>query len=251
MRLYCDSLRRDIAGAVLGAAALLTPVTATAQPPLTIPPFQQQSGCFDGESVVNAQTLVAFGGAPLSGYTWALSNLSAFPAGTTVEPLTGIFRGTGGAVAPGTHAFNMTVSDGSRQTSGDFTFVVEQGDPVFGCGAAIFQQSVLANINLPDATPGAGYGAGLFVTLGAGVLGATTPLSWSLAGGSLPPGLVIDQAKGVVRGTVFSSGANQTYRFKIAVRDNNDRLAILSEWRGVSLVHHRRRRRWGAAGRGR
>ncbi|MCH8941930.1 MAG: T9SS type A sorting domain-containing protein [Bacteroidetes bacterium] len=122
----------------------------------------------------------------------------------------------------------MTVSDGLTTASEDIRFTIEEPSPTFGCGAAFFQQSSLPAIPLPDATAASGYGASLFVTLGGGVEEATLPLSWSLssADNTLPPGLVIDATRGVVRGTPFSNTAGQTYSFTIEVRDANNRIAI-------------------------
>ena len=88
-------------------------------PPLTIPLGQGLSGCVDPSGgTVNATTLVAFGGAPLSGYTWTLANLSAFPPGTTVDPLTGVFHGSGGTILTGTYNFSMDVTDGNSTATG-------------------------------------------------------------------------------------------------------------------------------------
>jgi len=207
-------------------------------PKLSIPSGQSAEGCldiYDASSVVTAVTLVAWGGAPLSGYTWTLSNLSTFPAGTTVDPLTGILHASGGKLVPGTHSFNMTVSDGSTTASGTFAFTVETASsdpsviPPGFCSAGVFEQSSLPTIDLPDAKAGAGYGAGLFVSIGGGSQTGTLPLTWSLAPGeSLPSGLVIDASRGVVRGTPFSNTAGQTFSFKISVKDNTGKTASCS-----------------------
>ncbi len=163
---------------------------------------------------VDSETLGAYGGAPLSGYTWTVDNLSALPAGTTVDPLTGIFHSSGGIIVHGNHTFTMEVSDGSRTATGTFIFKVDTYEN-FG-PLAVFQQPALSSIPLPDAHTGYGYGASLWA-LGEGEL----PWSWYLATGELPPGLVIDEANGIVRGEPFSSAAGNTYDFTITVRDKN------------------------------
>jgi hypothetical protein len=192
--------------------------------PLGFPPGQSLMGDVqynsDGgtNSGVVAATLIAWGGAPLSGYTWTLASLSAFPAGTTVDPLTGIFHSNGGTLVPGTHMFRMVVSDGSRTASCEFAFTVDVIQPDGPFPDILFQQGDFS-MTLPDAKAGSGYGAGLYVTVGDGPEGGKLPLHWSLASGSIPPGLVIDAAKGVIRGTPFSSAAGLTYTFSVLVTD--------------------------------
>jgi hypothetical protein len=145
--------------------------------------------------VVNAQPLLAYGGAPLSGYTWTLAPGSTFPPGTTVVPLTGVFKGSGGTVVPGTYFFDMVVSDGSRTATRTFQFNVETASGGSLCGKALFQQSVLSSINLPHAKAGRPYGCSLMVW------GGTPPYTWSLGPGeSLPGGLVVVGAGRVVAG---------------------------------------------------
>ncbi|MEJ2104898.1 MAG: Ig domain-containing protein [Ignavibacteriaceae bacterium] len=169
---------------------------------------------------VNNETLLARGGSPLSGYSWSVDNLSAMPAGTIVNPLTGIFQSSGGTLVAGTHKFTMKVSDGSKTATGNFTFVMNEYQ---GFGPlAVFQQPMgMFNIYLPDANTGSGYGASLWA-LGDGEL----PWSWYLGSGELPPGLTIDQANGVVRGTPNSSAAGNSYTFTVTVKDKNGETAI-------------------------
>jgi hypothetical protein len=194
-------------------------------PPLLIPVPDQQglSGSLNaacpGGAVVTTQTLIAWGGSPASGYTWTLSSGSSFPAGTTVDPLTGIFHGTGGALVEGTHSFGMTVSDGSTTANGTFTFVAGF-DNSGVCGSAVFEQSHLDQFTLPDAAAGSGYGAALYAD-GDGAL----PWTWSLATGTLPAGLVVDQSRGVVRGTPASSAAGQTFSFTANLVDHGGHAA--------------------------
>ncbi len=127
---------------------------------------------------VTNKTLLAYGGAPLSGYAWSLAGEPTFPAGTTVNALTGIFNSNGGMIIAGTHKFKMTVSDGSITSTGTFTFVVKTYN---GCGPiAVFQQPAVLSIKLPDATVGQGYGSSLWA-LGdkngkvASIVGGTSP----------------------------------------------------------------------------
>jgi hypothetical protein len=177
---------------------------------------------------VDTQSLRAYGGAPLSGYTWSVASLSALPAGTTVDPLTGMFKSNGAALMPGTFTFDMVVSDGSKTATGSFSFTVQKGEfaPV-----EVFEQPALVTIPLPDAKTGKGYGASLWAA-GQGEL----PWTWSLATGELPQGLAIDPIKGVIRGTPFSSAAGKTYEFTINVVDKTGQAAILPAQRAPVYV---------------
>ena len=169
--------------------------------------------------VVN-ETMLARGGAPLSGYTWSVANLSAMPPGTIVNSLSGIFHSNGGILVKGTHKFKMTVSDGSSTATAEFTLIVEEYN---GFGPlAVFQQPLgVHNIYLPDANTGYGYGASLWA-LGDGEM----PWSWYLESGNLPDGLVIDQANGVIRGTPHSSAAGKKYTFTIKVKAKDGEEAL-------------------------
>ena len=136
-------LRKSIGRSLLLLLAFLAfPHLLAAYPQLTIPfPGQQlapgtiSTGDANGNplnppvSYVTPQTLFAWGGAPISGYTWTLATGSTFPPGTTVAPLTGIFQSNGSPLIAGTYSFIMTVSDGSTTANGTFSYTVEISNP--------------------------------------------------------------------------------------------------------------------------
>ncbi|HAV92012.1 TPA: hypothetical protein DCW38_02390 [candidate division WOR-3 bacterium] len=157
------------------------------------------------------QKMVAYGGGPLSGYTWSVSNLSSLPVGTTFDPLTGIFKAQGGQIMEGSHEFEMTVSDGSRTASATFVFEVESYSVT--SPFPIFQQPLgVDEIDLPEAHSDFDYGADL-QAFGDGPL----PWSWYLDTGELPPGMVIDQSTGTVRGKPMADAVGNTYSFTVKV----------------------------------
>jgi hypothetical protein len=119
--------------------------------------------------------------------------------------------GAGIVIVPGTHTFKMVVSDGSKTATGTFSLVVNTGAIL---AAAAFQKSLAADIPLPDAKTGMGYGVSLWA-IGSGAL----PWTWSIMSGELPPGLKINPASGVIYGTPLSSAAGNTYKFRISVKD--------------------------------
>jgi len=160
---------------------------------------------------VCTQKMIAYGGGPLSGYTWSVSNLSSLPAGTTFDPLTGIFKAQGGQIIEGTHEFEMTVTDGLKTASGKFIFQVESYSVT--CPFPVFEQPLgVYEIDLPDAHSSYDYGAGL-QAFGDGPL----PWSWYLDTGSLPSGMVIDQATGIVRGKPYLDDVGKTFSFTVKV----------------------------------
>jgi len=119
----------------------------------------------------------------------------------------------------------MQASDGSRTGTGRFTLVVTEessapvnGTPVPACPAVIFAQPNARTIILPGARQGVDYGASLYAILGSTT---STPLKWSVSSGQLPPGMTLDQDRGVLRGAPFSSAAVSTYRFRVNVTSLN------------------------------
>jgi hypothetical protein len=200
---------------------------------LYIPAQQNVIATYAGiNSRVTPQTLIAYGGEPLSGYTWTVSSGSAFPSGTTVEPLTGVFKGAGGtfSLRGGSYSFRMDVSDGSHTATGTITLVVTEANSGSPSPSAVFQQPIWTNLIFLYATTDEGYGASLYV------MGGIPPYSWSVATGSLPPGLVLDASRGVVRGTPFSSASGQVYDFTVKVTDSSGSTAVGSPLYKITVI---------------
>jgi hypothetical protein len=74
----------------------------------------------------------------------------------------------------------------------------------------------IATISVAAGTVGAAYS----VTLQAS--GGETPLTWSVTGGSLPPGLTLNSSSGTISGKPTASG---TSNFSVQVKDANDSTA--------------------------
>jgi hypothetical protein len=189
-----------------------------------VPMMTLAGACYDSYTrtgSMTAITLLAQGGSPLSGYTWSVASGSVLPSGTGLEPLTGIFKRTETTVSAGT--FTVQVTDGTRVATRTFVLTVETANSdVFSsdftgpCPVASFQQPLSQNINLPNAPQGKGYGASLQA-----IVGSPGMLTWSVSSGTLPGGMVLDQSRGVLRGSPFSSASGQTYRFQVQVTTSN------------------------------
>lgn len=175
----------------------------------------------DGDKFyVTTQKMIAYGGAPLSSYTWSVDNLSSLPAGTSIDPLTGTFKASGGALETGSQRFTMKVSDGSSTATGEFLFIVASYNVT--CPLPVFQQPMgVFDIYLPDASTSSDYGACL-QAFG----DAPLPWSWYIESGELPEGLVLDQESGIIRGMPLASAAGNTYTFSVRVVADDGTVAI-------------------------
>lgn len=139
-----------------------------------------------------SQTLAAGGGqAP---YTWSATGL---PMGLRIDSATGVISGT--PVSNGTAPINVSVTDyGQRNAARSVLLTVGPG-------------VVITNTLLGFGSIGVPYSQTLIATGGQG------PYAWSLgAGGSLPPGLSLNAATGVIAGTpTFASSLT----FSVKVTD--------------------------------
>ena len=145
----------------------------------------------------SASVLVSGGTPP---YSWSALLPGSLPPGLMVADATGLIFGT--PSSSGSFSFDIEVHDSGVQIdSRTFTVVI---DP--GAGLTI------DTVSLPMGTVGVPYSAPVLVS------GGTPPYFWSeLLPGSLPPGLMVDDATGLITGTPSSSGS---FSFDIEVHDS-------------------------------
>jgi hypothetical protein len=113
------------------------------------------------------------------------------------------------------YTLTLEVSDGSSTKTGQVTIDLStvcnssSGNSNNPCSSTALNNNHI--YYLPNGTLGSSYAA-LIVTSG-----GTPPYTWTLGGGSLPPGIVIDSAKGILKGTPTLSG---TYSFLVLTTDS-------------------------------
>jgi hypothetical protein len=144
-----------------------------------------------------SQTLGATGGTPP--YTgWSVSS-GALPPGLTLAAASGVISGT--PTASGTFSFCVTVRDS-----------LEAASPAQCLSITIAGALAVATTSLPGGVVGTAYSQTLTAT------GGTPPyVNWSVSSGSLPPGLTLAAATGVISGTPTTGG---TFPFSVTVKDS-------------------------------
>jgi uncharacterized repeat protein (TIGR01451 family) len=151
-------------------------------------------------STVYTDTLTATGGA--TPYTFSVSS-GSLPTGLSLSA-SGVISGT--PTATGTFSFTVKLVDANGQSTTKATSI-----------------TIAAGVSTNFAAPPSGVvGAAYFYTLTA--TGGTTPYTWSVNTGTLPPGITLSSA-GVLSGTPTTAGS---YTFSVNVIDANGGIATTS-----------------------
>ncbi len=145
-------------------------------------------------------TLTQTGG--VGAVTWAVTT-GALPAGMTLAPGTGVLSGT--PTVTGTFNFVVTATD-ANACSGTRAYTLTIDCPSITVNPAA----------VPNGTAGVGYGGATFTQ--AGGVGAIT---WTVSVGSLPTGMQLDAATGLLSGTPLVTGT-----FPITVRATDANLCF-------------------------
>ena len=144
-------------------------------------------------------TLVASGG--IAPYLWAVDDL---PAGLSVNSSTGLISGT--PIAQSSATVTARVTD--AQTPSDTAM---RALPLTIAPAPSPDPLVISTASLSNAKRNKNYNRTLTAT------GGLPPYTWSLASGSLPPGLTLNASTGVISGKATTIG---TYPFTVQVHDS-------------------------------
>jgi hypothetical protein len=150
-------------------------------------------------SVYAGATLQATGG--ITPYTWAVTT-GSLPAGLVLNPATGAISGT--PTASGTVNFTVTVTDSETPTAKTATA---------NLSITVNAQLLVTTTSLPAGVIGTAYTQTLAAT------GGITPYTWAITTGSLPAGLSLNPATGVISGTPSGSFTGTT-NFTVTVTDS-------------------------------
>lgn len=133
-----------------------------------------------------SQLITASGGA--APWCWALTS-GALPPGLAYDPGTSTISGT--ATTAGSYAFTITATD-ANGCQGSQSYVVQVDCPVIA----------LSPTELPFGSVGAPYARTLTASAG------NAPLAWSVSSGSLPDGITLAAATGVLSGVPTTAGTS-------------------------------------------
>jgi hypothetical protein len=179
-----DVVVSNTAGTVTSATATLTVNAAAVAPTITTSslPNGQVGSAY-------SSSLAASGGT--TPYRWSLSS-GSLPAGLTLSS-GGLISGT--PTTAGTSSFTVKVTDSSspsQTASRSFGITISQSSAT---------PLTISTTSLSSGQVSLPYAANLAAS------GGTTPYSWSVLSGSLPPGLVLTAASGKISGTPTQNGS--------------------------------------------
>ncbi len=141
-----------------------------------------------------SQALAALAGKPP--YRWGIA-LGLLPRGLSLDPATGVLSGT--PAQGGTFSFTVQVSDGAG------TVITKQ-----------FTMTVASALTISTESPLASGSVGSPYTQTVGAIAGTSPYTWAVLSGTLPPGLTLNASTGAIAGTPTAPG---TFGFTVQVRD--------------------------------
>lgn len=151
-------------------------------------------------------TFAASGGA--APYTFSLAS-GTLPTGLSLQASSGVIAGTA-SDAGVSNGLTIRVADSAGRTA---------TSPVFSI--AVSAALTVAGTATTSATVGEPYSAGFTAS------GGATPYVWSLASGTLPPGISLDASNGTVSGTASTTGSYPGIQLRVADADGRSALSSI------------------------
>jgi hypothetical protein len=157
-----------------------------------------------------------------------ISTSSPLPAGDVGTAYSKTFAASGGtgaytwSVISGTLPTGLTLStagvlSGTPTAVGNpFSFTVQVADTLGGKGSTAFTVVINPAPSITTTSLASGVAGSAYSQSVAGS-GGTTPYTWSISVGSLPPGLTIGSSSGAITGTPSAAG---TYNFTVKLTDS-------------------------------
>jgi len=138
-----------------------------------------------------------------SPYTWSIT-AGSLPPGLSLGTTTGTITGT--PTQAGAYSFTVQATDGADQTSS------------VQLSITVVKPLAIPAVTPPDGVVGSNYSQTLTAT------GGTTPYTWSVSAGSLPPGLTLVPATGNATTAAISGTPTQagSYDFTVKVTDSTN-----------------------------
>jgi hypothetical protein len=156
--------------------------------------------------------LAATGG--IKPYTWSIT-AGALPAGLTLHAATGVISGTSKAVGAADFTVTVTDSDTPAATASAAESITVEAAPL-----------QVTTATLPQGTVGTLYSATLAAT------GGIPKYTWSITAGTLPAGLKLHPATGLISGTPTGTG---TTDFTVTVTDTESPPASASAAESITI----------------
>lgn len=123
---------------------------------------------------------------------------------------------TGGSLPDGLSLSSGGILSGSPTAAGASTFTVQVRDAQLASATRTLSVVIVAALQITTASPLPNGIVGNAYSTRFTAAGGTSPYTWAVASGALPPGLQLDAPSGLLEGTPTSSG---TYNFAMAVTD--------------------------------